>query len=297
MRTRFLALPGSEEFTDYLSRHLGCTAAVIEVHRFPDGEQAVKLDESIAGCRAVLVGHLDHPDEKTLPLLFAADAVRELGAAEVGLVAPYLPYMQQDARFRPGQAITSRSYARLLCRAFDFLVTVDPHLHRWHALEEIYSIPATVVTAGPAIAAWIGRELPGCVLIGPDPERAEWAAGIAAAVPAPFFTLERTHLEHGEVELRIPENEASGDRTPVLLDDLASPGGALAAAAQVLRAAGWRAPVIVTVHALLHEHDAEMLRRAGVARIVSCDTIPHRTNAISVRKVLADALGKLCEST
>jgi len=36
-----------------------------------------------------------------------------------------------------------------------------------------------------------------------------------------------------------------------------------------------------------------MLQRAGVARIASCDTVPHPTNAIGVAGLLADALRPL----
>src|SRR5690606_29301909 len=115
-----------------------CEHAPLHAHTFPDGETLVRVDAPVAGRPVAIVARLDHPDAKTLALLFAADAVRELGAAGVGLVAPYLPYMRQDHRFHPGEAITSRSYARLLSRSFDFLVTVDPHLHRWHSLAEIY---------------------------------------------------------------------------------------------------------------------------------------------------------------
>jgi hypothetical protein len=84
------------------------------LHRFPDGEALVRIDVPVKGRCVVLAGSLDRPDEKTLPLLFAADAARELGAAQVGLAAPYLAYMRQDRRFNPGKAITSLSYAPLL---------------------------------------------------------------------------------------------------------------------------------------------------------------------------------------
>ena len=38
------------------------------------------------------------------------------------------------------EAITSRTYARVLSSTFDFLLTIDPHLHRWPSLEAIYTI-------------------------------------------------------------------------------------------------------------------------------------------------------------
>jgi ribose-phosphate pyrophosphokinase len=68
----------------------------------------------VAGRSVILLCSLARPNNRILPLLFAADAARDLGAGEVGLVAPYLAYMRQDRRFNPGEAITSQSFARLL---------------------------------------------------------------------------------------------------------------------------------------------------------------------------------------
>jgi hypothetical protein len=53
-------------------------------------------------------------------------AVHEEKARQVTLVAPYLAYLRQDRRFRPGEGITSRTFTRLISSSFDRLVTVDP---------------------------------------------------------------------------------------------------------------------------------------------------------------------------
>jgi len=136
-----VALPGAVPLAAGLAMSLRCDWTELALHTFPDGEKLVRIDAPVRGRNVLLAGSLHHPDGKTLPLLFAADAARELGAVQVGLVAPYLSYMRQDHRFKPGEAITSRSYARLLSSCLDYLVTVDPHLHRWHTLEEVYGIP------------------------------------------------------------------------------------------------------------------------------------------------------------
>ena len=75
------------------------------------------------------------------------------------LVAPYRAYVRQDRRFRPGRAVTSRHVARLISGTFDWMMTVDPHLHRYQSLGEIYSIPTRVLHAAPLISAWIGKNI------------------------------------------------------------------------------------------------------------------------------------------
>jgi ribose-phosphate pyrophosphokinase len=290
MNTIILALPGAERLAETLAQELHCAASTLELHRFPDGEGVVRLRTSVAGQRVLLVAHLDRPDDKTLPLLFAADAARELGAGELGLVAPYLPYMRQDDRFRPGEAITSRSYARLLSATVDFLVTVDPHLHRWPNLDAIYTIRTRVVAAAGAIAEWLQREVPQPMLVGPDSESEQWVADVARRIGAPWVVMEKVRRGDRDVDVRLPSGVDPAGRTLVLVDDIMSSGHTMAAAAQVLRAAGWGRPLCVAVHALLDAASQDMLQRAGVARIVSCDTVPHATNAISVASLLAQGI-------
>ena len=290
MNTIILALPGAERLAETLAQQLRCAASTVEAHRFPDGEVVVRLRTAVAGQRVLLVAHLDRPDDKTLALVFAADAARELGALQVGLVAPYLPYMRQDDRFRPGEAITSRSYARLLSSTIDWLVTVDPHLHRWPSLDAIYSIRSHVVAAAPAIADWLRREVPQAILVGPDSESEQWVADVAGRVGAPYVVMTKERRGDREVQVRLPQGVPHEGRTPVLVDDIVSSGHTMAAAAHVLRGAGWGRPLCVGVHALMDAAALDMLHRAGIARVASCDTVPHPTNAIGVAALLAEGV-------
>jgi ribose-phosphate pyrophosphokinase len=290
MNTTILALPGAENLAQTLASLLHCPASMLEVHRFPDGEGLVRLRTGVQGQRVLIVAHLDHPDDKALTLLFAADAARDLGAAEVGLVAPYLPYMRQDERFRPGEAITSRTFAKVLSAAVDFLVTVDPHLHRLSSLDAIYTARSKVVAAAPAIAEWLTREVPQPFLVGPDSESEQWVADVAGRLGAPYVVMTKERRGDRDVQVRMPPGADRAGRTPVLLDDIASSGHTLAAAAEVLHAAGWEPPLCIAVHALLDATGMDLLHRVGVARIVSCDTVPHPTNAIALAPLLAEGV-------
>jgi ribose-phosphate pyrophosphokinase len=76
----------------------------------------------------------------------------------------------------------------------------------------------------------------------------------------------------------------------VLVDDIASTGATLAAGARALRAAGVAAVDALVVHAIFAEGALAALREAGIAHVVSTDTIPHPTNEIGVAPLLARAL-------
>lgn len=285
-----VGLPDAGALPAQLATQLRCDRSDLALHRFPDGECLVRLDADVQGRCVVFAGSLDHPDGKTLPLLFAADAARELGAARVGLVAPYLAYMRQDHRFHAGEAVTSRSYARLLSGALEFLVTVDPHLHRWHSLGDIYPIPTRAVAAAPAIAQWLRREVAAPLLVGPDEESGQWVAEVARLCGAPWTVMAKQRHGDRDVAVKMTGGTSWPGRTPVLLDDIGSSGQTLVAALQVLREAGFSQPVCIVVHALFGREAQQAMLDAGAARVVSCDTVAHPTNAIAVAPLLAPAL-------
>ena len=291
MRPLLLPLPGNEALAADLASRMGAESGILTVHRFPDGESHVRLESPVEDGRpVVLVCTLDRPDDRLLPLVFAAATARELGAATVGLVCPYLGYMRQDARFRPGEAVTSAIFARLLDPWIDWLVTVDPHLHRRRALSEIYAAPATVLHAAPAIAAWIRASVPAPVLVGPDEESGQWVSAVAAAAEAPSLVLEKTRHGDRSVEVSVPAVERWRDRMPVLVDDIVSTAGTMIETVGHLRRAGLAPPVCIGVHAVFAGDAWRDLQAAGAGRIVTCNTIAHPSNAIDLAPLLADAV-------
>lgn len=273
-----------------LARLVGAEACPLGLHRFPDGETLVTVPPDVAGRRVALLTTLRDPDPQALPLRFAAQTLRELGAAEVGLVAPYLAYMRQDRRFVPGQAVSARLFAAFLSESLDWLVTVDPHLHRIARLDRLFTIPADRVAAAPVLADWIAAEVPDGVLLGPDDESRQWVAEVAQRAGRPHEVLHKTRRGDYDVELSLPESPALHRGTPVVLDDIASSGRTMAQAVERLVAAGTRPPVCIVIHAVFAGDAEDIILRAGAARIVSTDTIAHPTNAMSMAGPLADAL-------
>ena len=307
MTLLLLALPGNEPFADLLERALpggapnGAPAANPRVERgtfvlrpFPDGESYVRVETPVGGREVVLVCTLDRPDDKLLPLLFLAATARDLGATSVGLVAPYLAYMRQDRRFNEGEGVTSAYFASLLSRAFDWLVTVDPHLHRRGSLTEIYSIPTEVVHAAPRVAEWIRGSVRRPLLIGPDAESAQWVAAVADLAGAPSVVLEKVRRGDRDVSVAVPDVERWREHTPVLVDDIISTARTMIETVRHLGSAGLAAPVCVGVHAVFAAGAYDELRGAGAKTVVTCNSIPHVSNAIDLSGDVARAVTTRC---
>ena len=289
MRVVVLPAPGHEVLASRLAHHLGAEPGVVESRRFPDGERYIRLASDVNGASVVVAASLKDPDPQLPSLLFIADTARELGAKRVGLAAPYLAYLRQDRRFHDGEAITSRTFAMVLSRAFDWIGTVDPHLHRYPALGEVYSIPGVVAHAAADLALWIRTNVEDPIIVGPDSESAQWAEEVARGVGAPVAVLEK--LRHGDrnVEISAPKADL-GRRTPVLIDDIISSARTMAEAARVLAREGAAPPICVGVHAVFASGAEEALRSAGVSRVVTCNTIEHPTNDIDVLAGFASTL-------
>jgi len=284
-----IAIPGSEEHAHKLGVRLAAPVIVAHVRPFPDGEIFVRVDGDVAGRDAVVVGNLyPAPAEKFLTVAFVAATLRDLGARRVGLVAPYLAFMRQDTRFHAGEGVTSAYFARLVSGVVDWMVTVDPHLHRIASLDGLYTIPTTIARAAPAIARWIAAEVTQPVLIGPDAESAQWVTAVAEQCGAPFAILEKTRRGDRDVSISAPGRTWNG-HTPVVIDDIVSTGKTMVEATRQLRAAGSRAPVCVAIHAVFADAVHDELVSAGAATIVTCDTIPHASNRICVADPIAEA--------
>lgn len=269
----------------------GLEVGTFDTRQFPDGETYLRLLSSVAGRDVVLLCTLDHPDLRTLPLLFTAAAAKEQGARSVGLIAPYLGYMRQDKAFQSGEAVTSVSYARLLSGAVDWLVTVDPHLHRHPTLDAIYTVPSFAVTAAAPIAEWLRAHVPDPVLIGPDEESAQWVGRIAELAGARFTVLRKTRRGDRDVSIAGEGLDLPPGATPVIIDDIASSARTMIEAVRLIHVGGHRPPVCVAVHPVFAGDAFERLQAERPAEIVSSNSIAHSTNAIDISGPVTAALG------
>jgi ribose-phosphate pyrophosphokinase len=284
-----LAFDDEAALAQALAAALGWRLALVERHRFPDGETRLRLPPALPPRVAMLRG-LQRPNEKLAELMLAAAGARELGAAQLTLVSPYLAYMRQDIAFTPGEVVSQRHLGRALAGWFDAVVTVDPHLHRVATMNEV--VPGrrgVALTAAPLLGEFIARQVPGALLVGPDAESAQWVGAAAARAGLDHAVCRK--LRHGdrEVEVALPGVDLRG-RAVVLLDDVASTGRTLVAAARGVFAGGAASVDVAVTHALFVDDAVARIRDAGVRHVWSTDCVPHPSNALSVVPLLAAAL-------
>ena len=292
-RPLLYALPGNEDMAALLSGKVGCQRGKIHIRRFPDGETYLRYDTLPANCSVAVLCTLNRPDEKVMSIILAASTARKLGAVRVGLIAPYLAYMRQDTSFEPGEAVSAQSFAQLLSAHFDWIATVEPHLHRIRGLHEIFSCQSASISVMPLLADWICREVRNPIVIGPDSESRQWVGAIAEAGGLPFLTLNK--VRHGDRKVQIEEADLSQCRghQPLLVDDIISTATTMIESIKYLKANGLASPLCLSVHALFAGQAYTRLIEAGARQVVTTNTVQHPTNGIDVSAMIASAVRSL----
>ena len=278
-----------------LADQLGLACRDVHARRFPDGESLVRVPDSVITPNAILYRSLDNPNRKIVEVLLAASALRDGGARRVILVAPYLAYMRQDMAFRSGEAVSQKVVGTLLARAFDAVVTVDPHLHRIASLEmAVPGIPVRTVAAATAIAEMIRRDLVrDTVLVGPDGESTPWVAALAGQLGVEWMVGEKQRMGDRTVVLKLPDPSRLRERPVIIVDDVLSSGGTMLACADQVRSAGARKIEGAVTHCLARKLVISGLLENGFDRVRSADSVPGPTNAASLAPLLAAAVSDI----
>jgi ribose-phosphate pyrophosphokinase len=284
-----LAFDDESTLAQALAAALACPWALVQRHRFPDGETRLRLPPTLPR-EVLLLRGLQDPNAKLTELLLAAAGARELGAQALTLVCPYLAYMRQDMAFTPGEVVSQRHIGGLLAAAFEQVVTIDPHLHRVATLDEV--LPGRrgqALSAAPLLGRYVAQRLPQALLVAPDEEAGQWVRAAAQAAGLEHAVCAKHRRGDRDVTVTLPGTPVAG-RAVVLMDDVASTGHTLIEAAQAVRAAGAGSVDAVVTHALFIGDAVERVHAAGVRHVWSSDSVPHASNVVGVAPLLAQAL-------
>lgn len=118
----------------------------------------------------------------------------------------------------------------------------------------------------------------------------QWVGDIAQKANAPHLILEKNRKGDKNVEVSIPSIEQYRDFTPVLIDDIISTGMTMIETIKHLRALKMASPICIGVHAIFAGDAYKILLSSGVAKIITCNTIPHVSNGIDVSNDIINIL-------
>jgi ribose-phosphate pyrophosphokinase len=275
---------------------LGVAPCDRSIERFPDGEMRIVLREPVRGRDVYVVQPTSAPvGENLLELAMLGDAAVRAGAETVIAVVPYFGYARADRRQGEGEPLAGRLAADLIGAAgFARMVVVDLHAP---AIEGFFRMPVEHLDPRPAVIAALRPLVPkDAVVVSPDLGGAKRADAIGRMLGLPVAIVHKQRTSGSAVAALRITGDVEG-LAPVIVDDMISTGGTIAAAIGALTEHGARDDVtVVATHGLFA---AGALSRLGasVKRFVVTDTVP-QPSAPSVivaglAPLLADAIRRL----
>ncbi|MFY0527740.1 ribose-phosphate diphosphokinase [Archangium gephyra] len=275
---------------------LGSPLGDCKLERFPDGELHVELGEDVRGRNVCIIQPTVPPvGENLLELLLMADACWRGGAGRIMAVLPYFGYARQDRRASPSEALGGKLVADLLVRGhFDRLMAVNLHTA---SLEGCFTVPLEHLNAGTMLAEAVRPYAgPGAVVVSPDLGAVKLAERYARQLELPLAIVHKSRTSGSEVNVRGLVGEVRGLR-PIIVDDLISTAGTIAATAEAVLEAGSADDItVVATHALLVGPAVERLSKAPIRRLISTDSVvppkglPFQHEVVSLAPLLADAI-------
>ena len=280
----------SEDLGKRLSKRLGANLVKAKVRVFPDGESKITLGRDLSKRRSVVVQSIYPPVDTNLLQALSLIAKAKETSSEVIAVIPYMGYARQDKEFLPGEIVTMSAVAKLFKGVgASEIIAVD--IHSEMSLQ-YFTIKSESVTAIPDLVKYFKKlNLKNPLIVSPDQGGRDRAKEFASKFESEYISLEKKRdRKTGKVQIKTKNSDKVANRDIVLVDDMISTGGSIIKATQFLKKQRCRRVYVACTHALLMNDAERKIRKAGVTRIVSTNTIPGRTSVVDVSATIAKAI-------
>nr|PZN35485.1 MAG: ribose-phosphate diphosphokinase [Chloroflexota bacterium] len=287
--------PLAQEIAGGLNINLGRAL----VGTFKNGETRVKIEENVRGSDVFVVQPTCTPvNHHLMELLLIIDALRRASAARVTAVIPYYGYAKQEKKTTGREPISAKLVANLIRTAgADRVLTMDLHAP---AIEGFFDIPVDHLQAGPLLAEYIRElNLPRPVVVSPDAGGVGRANGFRERIGAGLAIIAKQRPQPDIAEMIEMVGDVEG-KTAVIVDDMISTGGTLAAAARALRERGATAVYACATHGIFAGDALEIMADSVLVETIVTNTIPlpdgyerARVRAISVAPLFAEAIMRI----
>ena len=204
-------------------------------------------------------------------------------------VIPYMGYARQDRQFLSGEVVTMSIVARMLKSAgAKKIIVVD--IHSKIALNH-FKIPKENISAIPELAKYFKRmKLKDSLVVSPDMGGALRAKKFAGLLQTNFIALKKSRNRNtGKVLIQSSKVDVRG-KDLILVDDIISTGGSIIKAAQFLKRQKCKRVFVACTHGLFVEGAEKKIKKAGVSRIISTNTIPRGTSKVDVSGVITESI-------
>ena len=279
----------SEDLGRKLARKIKANLVKSEVRVFPDGESKITLKGNISKRKSIVVQSIYPPVDTNLIQALSLISKAKENSSEVIVVVPYMGYARQDREFLPGEIVTMKVMAKLFKGAgASKLIVVD--IHSLIGLK-FFTIKSKNVSAVPDLAGYFKKmSLKNPLVVSPDQGGKERAMEFAKEMGIEFIALEKKRdRKTGKVQIKTKKADVTG-RDLILVDDMISTGGSIVNATKFLKKEKCNRVFVACTHALLMNNAEKKIKKSGVTKIISANTIPGNTSIVDVSNTIAKAI-------
>ncbi|MGO1315675.1 MAG: ribose-phosphate diphosphokinase, partial [Cellulomonadaceae bacterium] len=208
--------------------------------------------------------------------LLMVDALKRASAKTITVVQPFYGYARQDKKHRGREPISARLMADLFRTAgADRLMSVDLHTAQ---TQGFFDGPVDHLWAMPLLIEYVRTrvDVANVTVVSPDAGRIrvaeQWAAKLGGG-PLAFVHKTRDISRPNQAVANRVVGDVEG-RSCVLVDDMIDTGGTIAAAVQVVLAAGAKDVIVASTHGVLSDPAAQRLSECGAREVVVTNTLP-----------------------
>ena len=285
-----IAGKSSEEVARKLSRKLKANFVKSQVRVFADGESKITLSGKISKQKSIVVQSIYPPVDTNLIQALSLVSKAKETSSEVIAVIPYMGYARQDREFLPGEIITMKVLGKLFKGAgASKIVAVD--IHSMIGFKH-FSIKTKNVSAIPDLVRYFKKlSLKDPLVVSPDQGGKERAKEFAKEFGSEYIALDKKRdRKTGKVQIKTKNLHEVVNRDLILVDDMISTGGSIVKATQFLKKQKCKKVYVACTHALLMNDAEKRIRKAGVAKIISANTIPGKTSIVDISNTIAKAI-------
>ena len=291
MLVKFAVIAGSasKDLGKRIARRLKAPYVEAKTRVFPDGESKITFGH-IPKNSIVLVVQSTYPpvDTNLLQALSIISQVRKI-SSKIYAIIPYMGYARQDRQFLSGEVVTMSIVAKMIQAAgAKKIVAVD--IHSKTALNH-FKIPKENVSAIPELAKYFKKmKLKNVLVVSPDMGGSLRAKKFASLLNTDFVTLKKSrNRKTGKVRVKSSNVDVYG-KDLIIVDDIISTGGSIIKATQFLKRQKCKRVFVACTHGLFVEDAEKKIKKSGVSRIISTNTIPRNTSKVDVSGVITESI-------
>ena len=285
-----IAGESSEDLARKITKKMKGNFVKSQIRVFADGESKITLSGKISKSKSVVVQSIYPPVDTNLIHALSLISKAKETSSEVIAVIPYMGYARQDREFLPGEIVTMRVLGKLFKGAgASKIIVVD--IHSKIGLK-YFSIKTKNVSAIPELVQNIKKlNLKDPLVISPDQGGKERAEEFAKELGSEYIALEKKRdRKTGKVRIETKNLDEVANRDLILVDDMISTGGSIVKATQFLKKQKCRKVYVACTHALLMNNAEKKIKKSGVTKIISANTIPGKTSIVDISKIITKAI-------